>query len=211
MRIVIIAAVRLYREGLADVLHDIGSFAVAGTADSGPAGVACVLRHRPDVVLVDTATPGGTDILLALRAAAPLARAVALGVRESGDEILACVEAGAVGYVPREGSLDDLVRTLERAGRGEAVCPPPILTELLRRVSELAGGAFTAGGGEQLTSRELQVIRLIENGLTNKEIADHLDMALSTVKNHIHNIFEKLGIRRRAEVAAWARRQRSSV
>jgi DNA-binding NarL/FixJ family response regulator len=209
MDIVIIAAVRLYREGLSAVLRLRGTIAVVATADSGPAGIDCVRRCRPDLVLVDTATPGGLDILLALRATAPESRTVALGVMESGTEILACVEAGAVGYVPRDGSLDDLVLTLERAGRGEAVCPPGIMADLLRRVAELAGaGAFTVSGSQQLTSRELQVVQLIEDGMTNKEIADHLSVALSTVKNHIHNIFEKLQIRRRAEAAIWARRHR---
>jgi two-component system nitrate/nitrite response regulator NarL len=208
MDLLIIAAVRLYREGLADVLHRRGGIKVVGTAESGEAGVACMLRTRPDLVLVDTATPGGVDILLSLRASAPDVRTVALGVVESGPEVLACVEAGAAGYVPREASLDDLVATLEQAGRDEAVCPPAILAELLRRVTEVTGGsAFVAPGSELLTCRELQIVRLIENGLTNQEIADRLTLTLSTVKNHIHNIFDKLKVSGRAEAAAWARRQ----
>lgn len=207
MNIVIIAAVRLYREGLSEVLRRRGTINVVGTADSGPAGADCVRRSRPDLVLVDTATPGGVDLLLTLREVAPGTPVVALGVVETGAEILSCIEAGAVGYVPRDGSLDDLVDTVERAGRGEAVCPPLIMAELLQRVAEVAGdGAFTAGGNDRLTSRELQVIRLIERGLTNQEIAVHLSVTLSTVKNHIHNIFEKLRIRRRAQAAAWVRR-----
>ncbi|MFI0237558.1 LuxR C-terminal-related transcriptional regulator [Streptomyces sp. NPDC016845] len=207
MNVVIIAAVRLYRDGLADVLRQHGTITVAGTAASGPAGVECVQRCRPDLVLVDTSTPGGADILADLRAVAPGTRVVVLGVVETAAEILQCVEAGAVGYVPRDGSLTDLIATLERAGKGEAVCPPDILAELLRRVTELTGGGpFTTDGSDQLTSRELQVVRLIENGLTNKEIADRLSMAVPTVKNHIHNVFDKLQIRRRAEAAAWARR-----
>ncbi|OJF14212.1 hypothetical protein BG844_11180 [Couchioplanes caeruleus subsp. caeruleus] len=204
----IIAAVRLYREGLADVLHGRGTINVVGTADSGDAGVACVQRTRPDLVLVDTATPGGLDVLRSLRTTAPQVRTVALGVVESGPDVLACVEAGAAGYVPREASLEDLVATLERAGRGEATCPPEILAELLRRVTELAGGStFALSGSDLLTSRELQIVQLIANGLTNQEIAERLAVALSTVKNHIHNIFAKLQISGRAEVAAWVRRQ----
>ncbi|MFC8130899.1 LuxR C-terminal-related transcriptional regulator [Streptomyces sp. NPDC057302] len=206
MNVVIIAAVRLYRDGLADVLRQHGTITVAGVAANGSAGVECVRRCRPDLVLVDTSTPGGADTLTELRAVAPQSRVVVLGVAESGAEILECVEAGAVGYVPRDGSLTDLIATLERAGRGEAVCSPDILAELLRRVAELTGcSPFTANGSDQLTSRELQVVRLIENGLTNKEIADRLSMAVPTVKNHIHNIFGKLQIRRRSEAAAWAR------
>jgi DNA-binding NarL/FixJ family response regulator len=211
VNVVIIAAVRLYREGLADVLHGNGTISVVGTADSGPAGVECVRRCRPDVVLVDTATSDGVGILQTLWGAAPDTSAVALGVVESAADILACIEAGAVGYVPRGASLADLVLTLERAGRGEAVCSPSIMADLLRRVAQLASdGAFTISGGEQLTSRELQVIRLIEHGLTNKEIAERLSISVSTVKNHIHSIFEKLQIRRRAEAAAWARRRRQA-
>jgi DNA-binding NarL/FixJ family response regulator len=85
------------------------------------------------------------------------------------------------------------------------------MAELLRRVSELAGSsAFAALGSDVLTSRELQIVRLIANGLTNQEIAAHLAVALSTVKNHIHNVFEKLQISGRAEAAAWARRQNTA-
>ncbi|MBB2948505.1 DNA-binding NarL/FixJ family response regulator [Actinoplanes lutulentus] len=207
MRIVIIAAVRLYREGLADVLRHQGTFTVTGTAGSGPAGVECVRRHRPDLVLVDSTTPGGVGILTQLRAVAPQSRVVVLGVAEDVIEIVACVEAGAAGYVPRDGSIADLIATLERAGRGEAVCPPAVLAGLLHRVAEMTGGGGFLESGE-LTSRELQIVALIENGLTNREIADRLSMAPSTVKNHIHNIFDKLQIRRRAEAAAWARRHR---
>jgi two-component system nitrate/nitrite response regulator NarL len=207
MDVVIIAAVRLYRDGLADVLGRHLTISVAGTAASGPAGIECVRRCRPDLVLVDMVTAGDVDNLTQLRAVSPQSRVVVLGVVESGAEILACIEAGAVGYVPRNGSLADLVTTLELVGRGEAVCPPAIVAALLGRVAELTGGGtLTMSGSEQLTSRELQVIRLIENGLTNREIADRLSMALSTVKNHTHSIFDKLQIRRRAEAAAWVRR-----
>ncbi|MEV6304225.1 response regulator transcription factor [Actinoplanes sp. NPDC051861] len=198
---------RLYREGLADVLRKHGTFTVAGTAAGGPGALDCVRRCRPGVVLVDVAAPGDVGILTELRAASPASRVVVLGVAETGPEVLACVEAGAAGYVPRNGSLRDLIETLELAGRGEAVCPPQILAALLSRVAELTGGgALTTRGSEQLTSRELQVLRLIENGLTNKEIAERLSMALSTVKNHTHSIFDKLQIRRRAEAVAWVRR-----
>jgi DNA-binding NarL/FixJ family response regulator len=82
------------------------------------------------------------------------------------------------------------------------------MTDLLRRITELSGaGAFTVVGSQQLTSRELQIVRLVEHGLSNKEIAAHLSVSVSTVKNHMHNIFEKLQIQRRTEAAAWARRQ----
>jgi two-component system, NarL family, nitrate/nitrite response regulator NarL len=136
-----------------------------------------------------------------LAAQVPQVRVVALGVPETDGHVLACIEAGVAGYVPRDGSLETLVATLMGVDRGEVLCSPRIIGSLFRRVAELA--AQPQPPLERLTVRELEILELIDQGLTNKEIARRLCIELSTVKNHVHNILEKLQVRRRADAAAW--------
>jgi two-component system, NarL family, nitrate/nitrite response regulator NarL len=205
MRVAIIASIRLYREGLAEVLVREG-IEVVGSAADGHAGVGCVRAAQPDVALLDMAMLDGTPIVQTLADSAPGVRVVALGVPETDGDVLACVEAGAAGYVPRDASLDDLVEILKRVVRGEVLCSPRILGSLFRRVAELAGRSTSPVG--RLTARELEIVELIDQGFSNKQISRRLCIELSTVKNHVHNILQKLQVQRRTEAAAWARRRR---
>src|SRR5512132_2991109 len=205
MRGTIITSIRLYREGLADVLVREG-IEVVGIAADDHAGLACVRATRPDVALVDMASLHGTPIVQTLADSASEVRVVALGVPETDGDVIACVEAGVAGYVPRDASLDDLVETLRRVVHGEMLCSPKIIGSLFRRVAELARRSGSPVG--RLTPRELEILELIDRGFSNKQIARRLSIELSTVKNHVHNILEKLQVGRRTEAAAWARRHR---
>jgi two-component system nitrate/nitrite response regulator NarL len=205
MRITIIANIRLYREGLAEVLARKG-IEVVGIAADRHAGVECVHASRPDVALLDMALLDGTPIIQSLTDGAPEVRVVALGVPETDGDVLACVEAGVAGYVPRDASLDDLVNTLMKVVHGEMICSPKITGALFRRVAQLAGRSGSSV--ERLTAREHEILELIDQGFSNKQIAHKLSIELSTVKNHVHNILEKLHVSRRAEAAAWMRRHR---
>ena len=129
-----------------------------------------------------------------------------LAICVPGDErsVLACVEAGAVAYVTCEASLRELIAAVTRLARGEALCSPRMAGILLRRLASLAASCEPAAGAA-LTRRELEVIELVGEGLSNKEIARRLSIELSTVKNHVHNILEKLGVNGRHEAAAVAR------
>jgi DNA-binding NarL/FixJ family response regulator len=156
----------------------------------------------PDIALLDIAMPDGTLTVRALADSAPGVRVVALGVPENDGPVLACAEAGVAGFVPRDGSLEDLVETLKRVVRGEVLCSPRIIGSLFRRVAELAAHPLPPVG--RLTQRELEILGLIDQKLSNKEIARRLTIELSTVKNHVHSILKKLQVRRRADAAAWA-------
>jgi DNA-binding CsgD family transcriptional regulator len=119
---------------------------------------------------------------------------------------VACAEAGVVGYVGAEGSLDDVTAAIEGAARGEPRCTPQVVAALLRRVAALAGEVRpTRVGLPALTGREHQVVALIEAGLSNKEIARRLHVEVATVKNHVHNILKKLQARSRVEIVARVR------
>jgi DNA-binding NarL/FixJ family response regulator len=137
--------------------------------------------------------------------ATPEAKIIALGVEDDEDIVLACAEAGVSGFVPPEGTLDDLLATVESVRRGEILCSPRTAGVLLRRVASLAGNRDSAWIELRLTRRELQIVQLIDEGCSNKEIARLLTISLATVKNHVHNILEKLDVTRRSEAAACVR------
>jgi two-component system nitrate/nitrite response regulator NarL len=202
MRVQILADIRLYREGLADLLARRGIDVMDTTAEA--AGVSDARTPRPDVVLVDMAMPDAIPTLRRLAAVFPDVSAVALGLPETEANVLACAEAGVAGYVPTEGSAEELVDTLGHVVRGEALCSPNVVGSLFRRVANLAVDRRPAATAGRLTARERQIMELVDRGLTNREIADRLGIELSTVKNHVHNTLDKLQVRRRGQAAALA-------
>lgn len=206
--VVILADIRLYREGLADILDRQDGIRVVSTASGDRAGVACVRVVAPDVALVDMAMLDSASVVRSLVETAPSVKVLALAVPETESHVLACAEAGIAGYVPREGTLDDLVAALHGVGRGEAFCSPRIVAVLLRRIADLSIEWQPLAAPGRLTARELEIVDLIDRGLTNREIAEGLSIELATVKNHVHNILEKLQIRRRHDAAARIRSHR---
>jgi two-component system, NarL family, nitrate/nitrite response regulator NarL len=206
--VLVVAGIRLYSEGLTLALEQTAHIRAVGTTPSLDQLTACLQELRPAVVLLDIGTPDGTTMIQAILDASPGSRVIALGMGESESEIIALAEAGVAGYVAREGSVSDLVATIESIGRGELLCPPWVAGTLLRRVATLAADRRPQSPHARLSRRELEVVELIDEGLTNKDIANRLCIELATVKNHVHNILEKLHVRRRFEAAAWLRRHR---
>ena len=209
IRVLVASDVRLYREGLADSLRRGGRVEVVGTAADGGATIRCVLDRTPDIVLIDLAMGDWESAVRGVVESAPGTGVVVLGVHEIEDEVVACAEAGVAGYVTREASLEELVEVVESVSRGESLLAPRIGALLLRRVAEAAGRSRAPTGPGRLTPRELQVVGLIDEGLSNKQIAGRLSIELATVKNHVHSILEKLEVERRAEAAARVRQPAS--
>jgi two-component system nitrate/nitrite response regulator NarL len=200
------AEVRLYREGVADGLVRSGKIDVVGVVAGSAEALAVAAELAPEVVLVDVSTLHAGEVGPRLRALAEQTTVVALGVPEQEAEVIACAESGVAAFVTRETSLDGLVAAIEVAVRGDVLCSPEVAGTLLRRVRALAaerGPAATA----PLTHRELQILDLIVEGLSNKEIASRLHIELSTAKNHVHSILAKLNVRRRADAAVVRARQ----
>jgi DNA-binding NarL/FixJ family response regulator len=201
IRVVIASDIRLYREGLAGSLSSVETLTVVGTAVDVRESLDEIVALRADVVLVEASGAAAGARLLA--DAAPDARVVALAVTEADADVIPLVEAGVVGYLTTEQSLDDLADLIVGAARGESPCSPSLAAMLVRRVAELAAerrprAAHTAG----LTRRELEILDLIGRGLSNKEIAGALHIELATVKNHVHHILAKLNVSGRTEAAA---------
>ncbi|MEV6522610.1 response regulator transcription factor [Longispora sp. NPDC051575] len=203
MRLLLVDDARLYAEPLADKLRHESRIAAVDTA-CDPAQVARRIAAGPlDVALVNAAMAELLPVVRLL--AAHRVPAVALGVTESEPEILALVEAGVRGYLPKDGSFEDLASVLDHVTRDELLCPPRIAAALGRRLAALAARLPPALPSAPLTPRELEVLTLLTRGLSNKEVARVLSIEIRTAKNHVHNILDKLGVSSRGEAAALAR------
>ncbi len=201
--VLVVADIRLYREGLVYALGNRGELEVVGTAQSGDSSALAELQ--PDVVLVDVATADGLATVHSVVGTVPGAKVVALASPGSDADVIALAEAGAVGYVPRDATLADLETVIMTVARGEALVPPRIAASLFRRLANLAADRSRLETDVHLTSREEEIVELIDEGLSNKEIAQRLSIAVSTVKNHVHSILDKLQVGRRGEAVALLR------
>jgi two-component system nitrate/nitrite response regulator NarL len=209
VHVLVVDDIRLSREALLDALA--GETVVAAAAAAGDLQEALqLLAEQPfEVILVSMASLNSVAVCRELVAAAPCAHVVALAVSGSDDEVIACAEAGVAGYLLRGQSHAELLQAIVGAVRGETVCPPRVAAALMRRVSTLATERRRESGPGRLTPREHQILGLIDQGLSNREIARQLSIEERTVKNHVHNLLEKLKVSRRGEAAAMLRsRQR---
>lgn len=196
---VLVSAVRFLRESLTEILSQVAEVRVTGEAASLPRALDLARIADPEIVLLDAALPGGPDCARQISAAAPRASIIALGIFETEDDVLSWVEAGAVGYVPNTASVDDLVALIGQISRGEQACPSNIAGSLLRRLAA-SRHAPERPALPTLTRRELEILALVRQGLSNKDIARRLKISLGTTKSHVHNLLSKLSLQRRAEV-----------
>ena len=194
-------AVRLYREGLHALLSDAGMN--VHSVDTALAAVDAASRLQPDIILLDTRLADALSALRVLLEVSPASRVVALGVDETDREIIAWAEAGISGYIGVDATLEMLVATIRSVAAGELLCSPRVAALLLRHVGR--GHAGSRPERVRLTTRELDIVRLIDEGASNKEIATRLKIELSTVKNHVHRILEKTGVADRLQAAARLR------
>jgi DNA-binding NarL/FixJ family response regulator len=204
--VLLVTDVRLLREGLAQVLAGAPEVHVVGTAATRAEAVDAVERLVPRVVLLDTSVPHCVEIGSALHASAPAVGIVAFASDPDESEQVTCVEAGITGFVPRDGGAQELIDAVIGVARGNAVCSPKVVARSFRRLASLAQAARVAGTpAHAVSARELEIVGLIDRGLSNKEIAQRLDIGVATVKNHVHHILEKLQVGRRGEAAAFLR------
>ena len=199
----------LHRENLAAILASAGlpEPLMAWDLDS----VQRVLRESvAHVALVNMVTRDNVMLVRLIRERCPDAKVIIVGAAvEDEAAIVAFAEAGVAGYHLRSHSLGDLVQLIRSVSNGEPSCPPSVSAILLKRLSSLATQREPLSKDPFLTVREGEILRMLEAGMSNREIADRLCIALHTVKNHVHNILGKLGVSTRMEAAALSRASRS--
>jgi DNA-binding NarL/FixJ family response regulator len=204
VRVLLASDVPLYRDGVARTLAAANEIAVIGTASGAEQAIHLARRLEPDIVLLDMSMPRAFDVAREIAQSTDQTRVVALPIPEEDSQVIACAEVGVAGYVPRTCSVRDALEVISAVARGEARCSPRIVGSLLRRIATLAAERQGSGHGSAtggLTAREAEILVLLQQGLSNKMISRRLGIELATVKNHVHSVFGKLGLRRRAEAA----------
>jgi DNA-binding NarL/FixJ family response regulator len=200
VRVYVVSDVRLYREGLIASLARQSQLDVLGAGCSSDV-LSQIAPLQPQVLLLDLAARDSLTIPRHAQQILPGLLVVAFAVAEMEENVLACAEAGISAFVAQDGSVEDLVAAVLHALRGEVMCSPRIAALLFSRVATLSGGWPTTPADASLTPREREIAALVACNLRNKEIARRLCLGPATIKNHVHNILQKLNIHRRGEIA----------
>jgi len=210
MKILIVEDHILLREGLVSLLKPQPNFEIVGEAGSVAEAIRLCRLHKPDLVLMDYGLPDGTGLEATrlILAENPQINIVFLTVHEADDELFAAIRSGAKGYLLKNIPVAKMIEAIRGMARGEA----PISREMAGRVlAEFARERPPAGGQPQaetpLTARELEVLAEVVRGLSNAEISRRLFISVNTVKNHIHSMLHKLGLKNRHELANYGRGQ----
>ncbi len=198
---------RVVRQGLRDFLELDDAIEVVGEAGSGEEGIQLARELLPDVVLMDLVMAGmdGVEATRRLTAICPYSRVIVLTSFADDDKIFPAIKAGAISYLLKDISPEDLVQAIYAAQRNEAVLHPDVAARLMQEFSTRHSMEAPI---EQLTEREMDVLRLIARGKSNKEIADALVISEKTVKTHVSNLLSKLHLADRTQAAIYALRQR---
>jgi two-component system, NarL family, response regulator LiaR len=188
------------RKGIRELLTEEPDIAVIGEARTGYEAVDLAVALQPDVVVMDIAMPelSGVEATRQIRAAAPRVRILALTAYADDPYIYGLLDAGATGYILKTAEGREIVRAVRAVALGQSVIDPAVASRLIARITH------PPAGGDVLTDRELDVLRLAARGLTNKQIGSDLAISDRTVQNHLANIYTKLGVASRTEAVTSA-------
>ena len=205
--LLIVTDVRLYRDQLIEAL---GRGVAGATIESSPSGADAAARFTragadADIVLLDLRCRDSHRLLQAIAMLRPAGRLIVFAVDDDDAEVLACAEAGASAYVSSDATVEALVDAIETVARGDQHLPPRVAAALFRRLAVHDDADPDLSGSTSLTVRERQILALVVQGLSNKEMATALHIEVATVKNHVHSVLLKLRVRSRSEAAARVR------
>jgi DNA-binding NarL/FixJ family response regulator len=198
IRVFLVTENRLIQEALTRMLHNKGDIRVIGASGVSPQILAEASAALPDVLLSDTAIHAldTLAIIPELRKTLPALKVIMIGMENDSDMFLRAVRSGIAGYLLKEASIVEIAAAVRSVAQKEAVCPPCLLHALFETVQKGGNGArsMQIRSGLGLTRREQQLVQMISLGLTNKEIANQLNLSENTIKNHVHRILRKLGV-----------------
>jgi DNA-binding NarL/FixJ family response regulator len=207
--VVIVDDAELFREALRAAFAQEG-FDVRAVAADAMKGIDITREHQPDLVMLDLLMPGmsGLEVVATIIKASPRTKVVLLTSSESAEDLLAAVKAGASGYLTKDTPLPRLVAAMHDVLEGGAAVSPAMGGKLFTALRDLLRHSGTTSARiPELTGRELEILGLVGNGKTSREIAEELFISENTVRNHVRNVLDKLGLRSRFEAVTWAQRE----
>jgi DNA-binding NarL/FixJ family response regulator len=215
IRVMVIDDNRLVREGLQALLDEQPDLKVVATAEDRATALRQVQELTPHVVLVDAALDNGDsyNFVEVLRKAGPETKVIVMDLLPAPEDVIEFVKAGANGFIMKDATIDDLVSTIRSVALGADVVPPALTGTLLSHIAQQAAAVRHVPGvadAVRMTKREKEIMNLIAEGMSNKEIAQRLSIATYTVKSHVHNILEKLALHSRLQIAAYTHKSGST-
>lgn len=206
--VLIVDDAELFREALSAAFAQEG-FEVVGVAAEAMTAIDLTREFEPDIVMLDLLMPGmsGLEIVGTIIKTSPKTRVVLLTASESAEDLLAAVKAGVSGYLTKDTPLPRLVAAMNDVLDGGAAVSPAMGGKLFSALRDLLRHHGTASRRPELTGRELEVLTLVGEGKTSREIAEQLYISENTVRNHVRNVLDKLGLKSRFEAVTWAHRE----
>ena len=206
-RILVVDDHVLFREGIVSLLTPQSDLQVVGQAGSMAEAIVQAHELRPDLVLMDIGLPDGSgvDATKAILAERPSTKIVFLTIYEDDEKLFAAIRVGAMGYFFKNVRSNDLLKGLRSVARGEASIPPNIARRILEEFSRLPAAQPADSQSVELSAREIEIVRELARGSSNRDIAKRLVISENTVKNHVRNVLSKLHLRSRYEVVEYAR------
>ena len=209
-RVLVVDDQELFRRGLTMVIGALDGIELVGEADNGKDAVDVAVRTDPDVVLLDVRMPArsGIETCAELKAVMPSVRIVMLTASDEETDLYDAIKSGASGYLLKDASIDEVAKAVRLVADGQSLISPAMAVKLLDEFKQLASSGAATVTAPRLTDRELEVLRLVARGSSNREIARDLFISENTVKNHVRNILEKLQLHSRMEAVMYAVREK---
>ncbi|NYJ02326.1 two-component system NarL family response regulator [Nocardioides thalensis] len=210
VRVLVVDDQELFRRGMTMLLGSEAGIEVVGEASNGVEGVELAKSAAPDVVLLDVRMPkqSGIEACVAIKETVPSAKIVMLTMSDEEADLYEAVKNGASGYLLKDSSIEEVAQGIRVVADGQSLISPSMAAKLIDEFKTMSKPDKVTGAALKLTERELDVLRLVAKGLSNRDVAQRLAISENTVKNHVRNMLEKLQLHSRMEAVMYAVREK---